>query len=337
MNFSYLTYAHRIWKQLLVIGKTIEREDKKYHIIGMTSDHENNAFLYIVEPFSEPLFSEKRRNRSHRASLKMQQEEDSAYLHCSCLRFEDKIFKTEGGDSGSLRFSTEYYRTIELFFSMINAGWIVPDWLRETDWENLRLTTLRFRNVKRLPKYSPEMPVTITHRPDPKRHIAEKTVTLTVGKKRSFRFTDHSGEEVWCHINKVSLIDVWENTEKQLSDLQYTRKIPEEHLREIKKDFYQTLRQTCSKGMCYIGIEYECSKDYQLQFYTKEYLKAKPEASHGSAAFLLMRLKPDHEIGTHGLPLKGTVIDTTVSPDTVTIPAELFLYYERSPEWEEQV
>lgn len=337
MNFSHLTDAHQTWKQLLVIGKTIEREDKKYHIVGMTLDCENNAFLYILEPFLEPQLPKRKIHRSHRASLKAQKAADITYLHCSRFRFGDKLLKTEGGQSGPLRFSMEDYQTIELFFAMINAGWVVPDWLRETDWENLRLTTLKFPHVRRLPKYSPEMPITITHRPDALRHIVEKTVMLTVGKRRSLHFTDHCGEEVWCHINNVSLIDVWADTERQLSDPKFAGKVTKEQLQEIKESMYQTLRQSCPKGMCYIGIEYECSKEYQLQFYSREYLKARPKPSCGSASLFLMRLKPDREAGTHGLPLKGAVIDTPFSPDTVKIPAELFLYYEKSVEWEEQV
>lgn len=341
MNFSYLTYAHQDWKQLLVIGKTIERESKKYHIIGMTLNKENNAYLYILEPFSEPPLPKKKNNRSHRASLKAQKTEDFTYLHCRQFRFGDRLLKTEGGQGGPLRFSLEDYQTIELFFSMMEAGWIVPDWLREIDWDFLQLTTLRFPNIKRLPKYSPEMPLTITHRTDAVRHLVEKSVTLTVGKKRSFHFTDHTGEEVWCYIGKVSLIDVWKDTErqlkKQLNDPRYVKKLTEKQLQEISEHTYQALSQNCPKGMCYIGIAYECSKDYQLQFYTKEYLKSRPQVSHGSAAFFLMSLKPDQKTGSHGLPLKGAVIDTALSPDTVRIPAELFLYYEKPTTWEEQV
>lgn len=338
MNFSCLTDAHQTWKQLLVIGKTIEREGKKYHIIGMTLNDENKAFLYIIEPFSEPPRPKKKNDRSHRTSIKAQRETDTAsYLHCRSFRFGNRLLKTEGGQSGPLRFSSDDYQTVELFFSMIGAGWSIPDWLRETDWEDLQLTTLHFQNVKRLPKYSPEMPLTITHRTDPIRHIVEKTVTLTVGKSRSLHFTDHCGEEVWCHINNVSLIDVWADTEQQLNDPKFARKVTKEQLQEIKESMYQTLGQSCPKGMCYIGIEYECSKEYQLQFYSREYLKSRPKPSCGSASFFLMRLKPDRETGTHGLPLKGAVIDTPFSPDTVKIPAELFLYYERFVEWEEKV
>lgn len=337
MNFSCLADAHRTWKQLLVIGKTIERNGKKYHIIGMTLDDQNKAYLYIIEPFSEPPFPKNARARSHRSSLKAQETENTAYLHCSGFRFGERLFKTEGGQSGPLRFSLNDYQTIELFFSMIDTGWIVPDWLREIDWEDLRLTTLDFSNVRRLPKYSPEMPVTITHRADAVRHIVEKTVTLTVGKCRTFTFTDHNGEEVWCHINKVSLIDVWADTERQLSDPKYIKKVTGERMQEVKELTYQALEQSCPKGACYVGIEYECSKDYQLQFYTKEYLRSRPRVSHGSATFFLMRLKPDQKIGIHGLPLRGAVMDTPLSPDILKIPAELFLYYEKPALWEEQI
>ena len=89
--------------------------------------------------------------------------------------------------------------------------------------------------------------------------------------------------------------------------------------------------------MCYIGIEYECSKEIQLQFYSKEFLKSVPETHGGSSTFLLMRVKPDKKIGTHGLPLRGCVIQTPVSPDTTIIPAELFSYLEKAEGWEEIV
>lgn len=110
-----------------------------------------------------------------------------------------------------------------------------------------------------------------------------------------------------------------------------------EWLKEAAKHSYDALKQCCPKGMCYIGIEYECSKNYNLTFYSKQYLKSRPETHQGSSHFLMMRLKPDQETGTHGLPLKGCVIQTPVPPDTIKIPAELFLYHERVDEWTETI
>ena len=110
---------------------------------------------------------------------------------------------------------------------------------------------------------------------------------------------------------------------------------PLEQLREIKEQCYKALEQNCPRGMCYISVEYECSKDISLQFYTKEFLKSVPE-THGSSTFLLIGGKPDRETGTHNLTLKGYVIQTAVSPDTTKIPAELFLYMEKVAAWEEK-
>ena len=219
----------------------------------------------------------------------------------------------------------------------MSSGWKIPKWLRDEDWNNLQLITLNIANIKRLPKYSPEIPITIIHRPNPIQYIIEKTITLNVGKSRSFYFTDSYGDKVLCHINHVSLIDVWKDTEKQLSDPKLTKKFSPEQIQQAKKYSYDALEQTCSKGMCYIGIEYECSKDLNLVFYSKQYLKSSPEVHKGSSSFLLMRLKPDRETGTHNLPLKGCVIQTPVSPNTIKIPAELFLYFEKSNEWTEIV
>ena len=337
MQLSYLESIPNEWRKLLVIGKTIERDGEKFHIIGMSMG--DTASLYILEPFREPPYPDslKKKRRNQRKSLKEHRESGLSYLHCSEITIGGRKLKIQGGSGSPLKYSEQDYRTITLFLDMMRAGWIVPDWLREKEWDELQLVTLEIAGLKRLPGYSPQMPILIKHRPDPICHIVEKTITLTVGKKRSFSFIDHGGDQVWCHINDVTLIDVWEDSEKQFQDPKFIKKIPPERLAEIKEDCRKALEQNCPQGMCYIGIEYECSKDYQLQFYTKEYLASYPKSQSGSASFLLMRLKPDRKTGIHGLPLKGDVIQTVVSPNTVKIPAELFLYYEKNDEWTESV
>ena len=51
MNFSTLSDCHKNWLDLLVIGKTIEWDGRKYHILGMTLSDE--ARLYIIEPYDK--------------------------------------------------------------------------------------------------------------------------------------------------------------------------------------------------------------------------------------------------------------------------------------------
>ncbi len=337
MQLSYLEEIPNEWHKLLVIGRTIERDDKKYHIIGMTIGECAN--LYILEPFTEPEHSG-RRQRAHcnnRARLKQYEERQESYLHCSEISLGDKRLKIQGGSGSPLHFADRDFRTICLFVDMMRAGWKVPDWLKEEEWDNLQLVTLHIADLKRPPKYTPDMPIIIKHRPGHIQHIIEKTVTLTVGKSRTFSFKDHCGEEVQCYINRVTLIDVWKDIERQFQDPRYIKKLTSERLQEAKEHCRKALEQSVPEGMCYVGIEYECSKDISLQFCAKEYLRSYPESHNGSASFLMMNLKPDQETGTHGLPLKGAVIQTPVSPDTVKIPAEMFMYFERTKEWEEQI
>ena len=335
MNFSSLENFHTKWREILVIGKTIERDGRKYHIVGMTLSDDTN--LYIIEPYIEPESRNRKGVHNHRRLLKEHDRNGCCYLHCSDFSFGSTRLQTQGGQGGSLTYSSEDYGTIQLFFDMMSAGWTIPEWLKNTDWDSLQLVTLHMGNMEKLPDYSPDMPITITHKPSSIRHILEKTITLHVGKSRSFYFMDDDGDKVQCHINAVTLIDVWKNTEEEFRDPKLAERFSPEQLEQAKKHSYEALEQKCPKGMCYIGIEYECSKDLNLIFYSKQYLNSRPETRQGSAQFFLMRLKPDKETGTHGLPLKGCVIDTPVSPDTTIIPAELFLYYEKTDEWTETI
>lgn len=335
MNLSLLESFHTKWQDILVIGKTLEQDGKKYHLMGMTLSDE--AKLYFIEPFTQP---ERRRQsgiRNQRRRLKEPEREGSRYLDCRDFFLGSEHLQVQGGTGEPLLHSSDNYGVIQLFFDMMSAGWYIPEWLRDADWNGLQLTMLNIADLEELPRYCPEMPIMIVHRPNPVRRILEKTVTLHVGKSRSFSFTDFYGDQVQCHINRVSLIDVWKDVERQFNDPEFLDRISPEQIRQAKKHSYAALEQNCPKGMCYIGIEYECSKDLDLNFLSKEFLKSLPKVHHGSSSFFLMRLKPDQEKGVHGLTLKGCVIQTPVEPDTTKIAAELFSYSEKAGEWTETV
>ena len=337
MKFQYLEAFHKNWRDILVIGRTIERDDKRYHMVGMTLADE--AKLYIIEPYSEPEHYSHRSKgvRNQRKIMKEHTGSEVCYLHCSDFYLGDQRLQVRSGSGGSLYHSIPNYEAMIVFLDMLRAGWEIPEWLKDEDWDNLQMVTLVIEDMKKLPKYSPEMPITIKHSPSFVQHMVEKTVTLNVGKSRSLRFVDSYGDEVQCYINDVKLIDVWKDTEEQFNDPRYTETVSAERLQEMKDHCFEALKQSCPKGMCYIGVEYECSKDLSLQFYSKKFLRSYPETHEGSAATFFMRLKPDQETGTHNLPLRGYVIQTAVSPDTTKIPAELLFYMEKVAEWEETV
>lgn len=335
MQFSWLEGVSKKWKDILVIGKTIERDGKKYHIIGMTM--EEAAKLYIIEPYEEQKKHNFKKKRTQRMILREQEIETIRYLHCREFKIGNKRLCVQGGCGGVLR--SENYEEIKLFLDMMDAGWKIPEWLKNEDWDRLQLITLEIANLKRLPKYSLDMPITIKHDLGFEKHLLKraKSMTIEIGKPLSFQFTAHDGEKVQCHINNVMLIDVWEEVRKQFSDAKYRERFTEEQLQEIESHYYEALTQSCPKGMYYIGIEYECSRDIQLQFYSKDFLESYPESHNGSAAFLMMRLKPDKKTGIHGLPLKGYAIDTPFTKDITKISVELLFYMEKTEAWEECV
>ena len=68
MNFSTLSDCHKKWQNILVIGKTIERGGRKYHILGMTLSDE--AKLYIIEPYDNREPVNRKGVRNYRRRLK---------------------------------------------------------------------------------------------------------------------------------------------------------------------------------------------------------------------------------------------------------------------------
>lgn len=180
---------------------------------------EDAAKLYIIEPYNESMnYGSKIKGvRSQRKILKESRANDireDTYLHCSEFYLGDQRLQVRSGSGGSLKYDTDNYETIQVFFNMLSAGWQIPEWLKNEEWDDLQLVTLTIDDIKKLPQYSPEMPIIIKHRPNSIRHILEKTITLNVGKSRYISFIDTYGEKVECYINNVTLFDVWKDTEE---------------------------------------------------------------------------------------------------------------------------
>ena len=114
----------------------------------------------------------------------------------------------------------------------------------------------------------------------------------------------------------------------------YQERFPAEELEEIKQQFFEVLAEGCPRGMCYLGIEYECSLEGSLVFYETAFLNREPEEHHGSARMLMMALHPDEERGTHGKKLYGCVVQAPLPPDTKQVEVELFKFLERQAAWE---
>ena len=133
MKFSYLEDVHKMWNDIIVIGKTIKRDNKKFHIIGMTLD--NEAKLCIIEPYneSENCSNKIKGARNQRKVLKENRENDvreETYLHRGDFYLGNQRLQVRSGSGGSLKYDTDNYETIQVFFNMLDAGWQIPEWLK---------------------------------------------------------------------------------------------------------------------------------------------------------------------------------------------------------------
>ena len=233
MRFSFLKEACEAWDNLLVIGKTIERDTGNYHILGMTCGDATK--LYVIEPYAVGAYARPKRTgaRTHRRLEKELPEQVFSYLHCSDFYLGQQRLCISGGTAQPMGDASQEYGMLQLFFAMLRAGWRIPPWLDCADWGNLQLVILEIAQQKELPRYSPEMQITIRHRASYVRHLLEKTVTLQVGKSRSFCFADEAHNPVQCYINAVTLIDPWKSTQDQLARLAAAGKAsPEQLLRQ---------------------------------------------------------------------------------------------------------
>lgn len=346
MNFRELHQAKAPYDELMVIEKNIEKQGRIYHIAGITRCG-TQAVLYILEQENdikknEQINSLERKNNKQENNLSTKQtnrmnmkngSENSYFFDIEKFKIEHNEYFVQQACSGNL--DVENYERISLFFDMFHAGWNPKNSPFEmVDWKELMLTEIVIDlKQKKLPVWQEDVFVKLHKRF--KTYLVEKPVCLKTGEESELEFILEDGRKGICYINKVYPIDVWEEQERQFQNPKYLERMTEKELEEMKHDFYSCLEPNCPKGMCYLGIEYECSLKGNLVFYDSAFLEAESEVYHGSASALMMLLKPDEPVGKHGYENHGCMIQTAVLPDIEKFLAELFQYIEVLPEKEE--
>ena len=346
MTFEFLQQARVEFDEIQAIGKTVERAGRYYHIVGMTR-HGNVAQLYILqeeekrkeekqkENFEKNCDNRKKRPYSNRELMKM----------VRCGNYFDTVLSIcvagqEIAASGSactecLGTINENYENAFLFYEMMKAGWKLPqeDLFRQMEFSKIWMETISFRlGCEKLPDWG-EGKVVLRHRRGDRRYLLEQPICLRIGQEDEVEFSLDGYRNEICYIQKVYPIDVWETLEERFRDPQVLERFGEEELQQMKNNFFNGLEQECPKGMCYLGIEYECTRKGSILFYAKAFLEEQERPHCGSTRFLV--IKPDEPVGNHGLPLHGCVIQVPVSLKIKQMDAELFQFIEPVPEWEE--
>jgi len=339
MDFEQLQQAEKEYDEFMVIGKNIKKRGQIYHIAGMTRCG-SEAVLYVLEQEmetkvkkeSEMREGEIQKNQTNRINRKSCPE-NSYFFDIEELKTGKEICSVKETSSSCL--GVDNYEMLLLFSDMLRAGWKPQDspfW--STSWDRLMLTRVVFKlEQEKLPVWQDRISVKLGRRH--KTCFVEQPVCLMTGEESMTEFVLEDGRKGVCYINKVYPIDVWKEQEKQFENPKYLERMTREELEEMKQQFYSCLEQSCPKGMCYLGIQYECTLEGSLVFYDTAFLEAESEVCSGSAALLLMRLRPDEPVGKHGYQNRGCIIQTPVRPDIEKLSAELFQFIEFLPEKEE--
>lgn len=348
MNLELMKEAMPDWDEARVIGLDVETEGRISHIVGMIRQGDQ-AKLYVLEdaePAEGTVLAQKAAMTARQGEpLPERHTNRESFSHIDERNFFDWVTAVIVGEQELLVESAmsacfgipDNFLNWLMISEMMKAGWNLPEghpfWRR--DWERILLKEVVFRTpVAALPDWN-KNEVRIRHGEKWEHHLLELPVRLVVGQKQEIPFALKDGREGICHVSAVYPIDVWAEQEKQFSDPRYLEIMTKEEFEQHKQKFYQGLQEDCPRGMCYMGVEYECTLDGNLTFYDSAWLEEEPPVHRGSVTIRMMTLKPDDPVGPHGLPRRGCAIQTPVAPDVREMEAELFFYTERVPEWEE--
>lgn len=347
MNFAFfdLFYNDSVCDEIKVIGKDMELNGKYYHMIGMTLKNKKAA-LFVLEfddnAAEEDLSEESHEKKTPRESMKRSMsEEGGLFLHAKKFITQDRIYEAAGGNCGALKYD-DYGEAYLLFFIMRQSGWMIAKEspFYEAEWETLLLTEIELREeYEHLPDWGEE--ISISYDKVPQECFVEIPIVLQTGKRETIAFSMKDGSKAECYINQVYTVDVWADAEKRFEDRTYRERMlqhmTEEEFEDMKNQFFQVLAESCPKGKHFMVVEYECTRDVSLRFLDKDSLDTVPKPQSGSASLLFMMMKPEQELGSHGLKMRACVIQIPLEPETEELEAELFSYLEKIYELEERL
>ena len=155
-----------------------------------------------------------------------------------------------------------------------------------------------------------------------------KRLTLKPGEYKKPRTVELPGDEdAEIYISGVTMYDAWEQEKTRFDDPRY-KQFSEGQIREMKEMHLKALEATCPKGYVIPLIEYECNRDYQVQFYTSDYLRRKHVSSNSST---IMMFSSDKKTGPMGLRNRACALEAVPADYAESLSVELFMYYKIIP------
>lgn len=337
MNFRDLTELNEghQFEELKVIGKDAVMGGKQVHLIAMVRT-KTETTLYVMWKAQAEAGEDVQQEQTNRRLFKDYVKDDFALP--KKLEVDGRVLRSKTAWTGCLQ-----ERDLDSLLTLakfMEAGWSLPQSheLMETDWKQIEMmccvlqptseplpdwenADVQVTWYERLKAHYIEMPVKLVFDHEKKEASCEKELLFKV------RQDDGTLKEAACYINRIRMDDLWEKEEERYNDPEYRRQMLEEMTEEeyekMSQVSYESLMQVCPRGMYVPVIEYECTMDLNLQFYTSELLDSAPSYSE-TGANILFGVQTEEKVGEHGMPVKRALIQQPVGVDTKELQIELF-------------
>lgn len=261
---------------------------------------------------------------TNRMMLKRRDEVTQPFRFIESVIMGDIKFDVIGSESR--RISSQEGESILFLSELLRNGWN-PEGIDYQNMDMLFLTSIELAgDFTKIPNFDKNTQLRFIMGWDTDTYLLEEPITLVVEGKYNEKLwlnNKDTKEAHWAQINRVYLMDMWDEMEKTFSNPKLLEHMTKEEIPKAKKDFEEKFLQICPKGMCYPVVEYESEEDISLQFYTKQYLDSLPANNNGGIGFII---RPEKSTGILGKKLKAAIIQEPVPANTVTIQAELFQY-----------
>lgn len=336
MNIRYLNELIHSTEEIAKIGKYAEIHGVVCNIMGAVRTglqlkllilQYDGDFQQNLEEYEASLYEVPDKPDSNRNMLSGKQRHIDASNPFRAVRkifIGNREFEVRGMESR--RLGMQDWRELLMISEFLRKGW-KPDGIEFQSIDMLFLTSLELDGeYTAIPDFGDNPELRFAMGPDSVSYMVEQPITLAVdGEYRDkLWFRDLSdGKEYWFMINRMYLLDMWAEIEKNFNHPKIQEQMTLEQIARAKADFEEKFSKICPRGMLFPVVEYECEEGISLQFYTKSYLEAKPANKNCAIGFIV---RPEQSTGILGLKLKSAIIQEPVPPDTVSIEAELFQY-----------
>ncbi len=299
-------------------------------VLAMLAEDKEGLLLWEICNGAEKAPEHTRRYRVPRTNRESQKsifnQSISPFLHG--LKIGDYVFSISSVSGSYIEETYNYSEQVQLVY-LLSKGVQLGE-LEEEPLANLTMNCYRFSD-KKMPELiskdyeRTELTFAATHIPV----RVNKRLKLSSGTYKKPRIVKIGGEEdVTVYISGVHFYDIWAKAEMEFEDKKYRDRFTKEELSKMKKQYLDMLPSICSKDCVLPVIEYECNKNYQMQFYTMDFLRRTVEQRN---SFMLMNLRADKEYGPMGFENRVCGLEPVKKNFEGSFEVEIFNYYKVLP------